>query len=244
MPPKKEKDKKPGKKGKTPAPALKFEQPDPVRVSGLSTSHYTGVVDWAKAKANGIQFAIIKAKHGLNTANFFKENYRGAKDAGVLVGAYAWLVHPAIASAGGQARTFADFLRDYPVDLPPFVDFEWNPGPKKDNPDSGDLWGFVIPFETAYGKKPGVYTAPGYWSEYGATNALWANYPLWMAQYNKGLSDPMPPWQKYDVLQWSVLGEGIKYGIPITGERACELNYWRGTRAELLAFCGLPPENI
>ena len=125
-----------GKSGAMPVPKIDFEQPDPARVSGLSTSHWTGVVDWQVAKANGIHFAIIKAKHGLNTARFFKENYRGAKDAGILVGAYAWLVHPSIASSGGQARTFADFLRDFPVDLPPFVDFEWNKGPKKDNPDT------------------------------------------------------------------------------------------------------------
>ena len=243
MPPKKDKDKKKKKAGTVSQPVeIVFDQPDPARVLGLSTSHWTGAVNWQVAKANGIQFAIIKAKHGLNTANFFKVNYQGAKDAGILVGAYLWLLHPSITSTGGQAREFAKFLRDFPVDLPPFIDFEWSKSGKKFNPRIGDLWGCVVPFSEAYGKEPGIYTAPGYWSEQGSTNALWSKFPLWLAQYNGGQADPMPPWQGYDFLQWSETGEGIKYGVPITGERACELNYWRGTRAELLEFCGPPPE--
>lgn len=232
MSPKKAKENEKGKakkKGKATlvvAPVVNFDQPDPARVLGLSTSHWTGLVDWQKAKANGIQFAIIKAKHSLTTANFFKDNYRGAKDAGILVGAYLWMVHPSLSSTGGQARTFAKFLLDYPVDLPPFVDYEWSKNGKKYNPGIGDLWGCVAPFSEAYGKEPGIYTAPGYWNERGSTNALWAKFPLWLAQYNDGFADPMPPWQGYDFLQWSETGEESDTACPSRGARL---------RVELLA---------
>jgi lysozyme len=247
MSPKKDKEEK--EKGKNrkkkivpAAPEIVFDQPDPARVLGLSTSHWTGVVDWQVAKANGIQFAIMKARHGLKSVAYFKENYRGAKDAGILVGAYLWLQHATLSSPGTQARAYAKFLLDYPVDLPPFVDYEWSKEGKRYNPIIDDLWGCVVPFSEAYGKQPGIYTAPGYWNERGSTNALWASFPLWLAQYRQGLADPLNPWIGYDFLQWTEIGEGIQYGVPVTGERSCELNYWRGTREELLTFCGLPPE--
>jgi len=224
-----------------------FATPDPSRVLGLSTSHWTGQVDWVKAKANGIQFAIIKAAHGTNVnIRWFKENYRGAKDAGVLVGAYAWLTKPTVmSSAGGQARKFATLLRDYPTDLPGIVDFEWNAytnnryDPKR-NPTASDLWGWVKPFEDATGSRPMVYTAPGYWGEYGSISQVWADYPLWQAEYDP-LTVNIKPWGKWDFWQWTEKGRGEDYGVPRDGEIACELNYWRGSLDELYAFCGKTP---
>ena len=216
---------------------VNFQYPDPSKVLGLSTSHYTGAVDWQKAKANGIEFAIMKAANGTNmNIRWWKENYRGAKDAGILVGAYTWLYPSVLYSAGRQARLFAELLKDYPTDIPATVDFEWT-FPK--NPNSGDLWGFVDPFEDAYGSKPMIYTAPGYWSQYGSRNEVWATYPLWQAQYNSGEYDVIKPWDGYDFLQWTQTGKGEDYGVPKNGEIACELNYWRGTREELRQFCGL-----
>ena len=223
-----------------------FVTPDPSRVLGLSTSHWTGRVDWAKAKANGIQFAIIKACHGKNTnIAWFRENYQGARDAGVLVGAYAWLTKPTfMTSAGGQARAFAALLRNYPTDLPPVVDFEKNGKTNrydpKVNPTASDLWGWVKPFEDTTGVKPMIYTSPGYWGEYGSISQTWADYPLWQAEYNPQ-TVKIKPWGKWDIWQFSEQGRGEDYGVPRDGEIACELNYWRGSLDELYAFCGKVP---
>mgnify|MGYP001574033079 FL=1 len=74
-----------------------------------------------------------------------------------------------------------------------------------------------------------IYTAPGYWSEYGSTKNLWAEYPLWQAQYNQGKFDIIHPWGRYDFLQWTQTGKGVDYGVRTDGEIACELNYYYGT---------------
>jgi lysozyme len=216
-----------------------FDTPDPTRVLGLSTSQYTGIVDWQKAAAAGIKFAIIKAAQGLNTARFFKENYAGAKAAGVLVGAYMWLYKPTVwLSAGGQGRAFANILKDYPLDLPAFIDFEWNSQKPKDNPYTDALWGALYPLQQAYSGRIGIYTAPGYWKEYGLTTPIWSGYPLWLAQYNQGFADPLAPWKTYTFLQWSEKGRGVDYGVPTSGEIDCELNYWNGTLQALYDYCG------
>lgn len=233
--------------------SVDFQYPDASRVLGLSTSHWTGLVDWSRAKANGVQFAFLKAAHGTNVnIRWFKENYQAAKDAGVLVGAYAWLTKPTVmASAGGQARKFAALLRDYPLDLTPVVDFEWNAYTKrynpKVNPTASDLWGWVVPFEDATGTHPMIYTAPGYWGEYGSISPIWGDYLLWQAQYDPQTIN-IKPWSGWDFWQWTERGRGEDYGVPRDGEIACELNYWRGTLDELYIRCGkmppTPPEPI
>lgn len=216
---------------------IDFDYPDKSKVLGLSLSHYSGIVDFAVAKAGGVKFTIIKAANGLLTGTrYFKENYKGAKDNGILVGAYTWLYPASSYSPGTQARNFVFFLKDYPCDIRPCVDFEWTT-PK--NPNSSDLWGFVSPFRDNYGAVPMVYTAQGYWDEYGKNTALFAGCPLWQAHYTAATIKVIPPWTQWDFLQWTEKGKGVDYGVPITGERACELNYWRGTEQQLYEWCNV-----
>lgn len=88
-----------------------------------------------------------------------------------------------------------------------------------------------------------LYTAPGYWQEYGATSYR-QNKPLrlWLANY--GVSEPAPlmPWaahmHPWDFWQVSEDGEGAKYGVDRYGEREIDMNYWRGTMEDLLRYCG------
>jgi len=223
----------------TPAFLVDFEYPDPTRVLGLSTSHWTDVVNWEVARDAGIRFAYIKAQNGINNpVRFWKENYEGAKKAGIKVGGYTWLYPPSVASPGTQARKFAEFAKDYETDLPWCVDFEWT---SPSNPNSGDLWGFIKPYEDTTGKRPAIYTAPGYWNQYGSKNIMWADYPLWQAQYNKGFYDNVFPWKQHTFLQWTEKGKGVDYGVPTYGEIACELNYYSGTIEEFTAAYGDTP---
>jgi hypothetical protein len=39
-----------------------YSEPNPAYVLGIDTSHWTGIVDWQKARASGIRFAIIKMR--------------------------------------------------------------------------------------------------------------------------------------------------------------------------------------
>ena len=220
----------------TPSTLINFEYPDPTRVLGLSTSHWTDVVDWKVAKEAGIKFAYIKAFNGVNNSvKFWKENYEGAMKEGIKVGAYSWLYPPSVASPGTQARKFATYMKDFSTQLPNCIDFEWT---SPNNPNSGDLWGFVKPYEDETGKKPAIYTSIGYWNQYGSINTMWADYPLWQAQYRHGEYDIIKPWTGNTFLQWTEKGEGIKYGVPIYGERACELNYYNGTDKQFYELFG------
>ena len=210
-----------------------YTQPEPGRILGLDTSHWTGIVDWEKAKANGIVFAIIKYMDGIVRTRYATNNYVGAKDAGIFVGSYQWLRHKDEVSPGGQARAYADMLISFPTDLTPAVDFEWSPNGKKFNVGITELYGFVEPFANTTGAYPMIYTAPGYWDQYGSHSIYWRRFKLWQAQYKRKQPDPIAPFAPCTFWQFTETGEGARYGIPRDGEKACDMNYFMGTMEEL-----------
>ena len=58
---------------------------------GIDVSHWQGTIDWNKIKKAGIEFAIIKAggsDAGFYTDSKWEANYKGAKAAGIPIGAY------------------------------------------------------------------------------------------------------------------------------------------------------------
>ena len=58
-------------------------------VQGIDVSHYQGEIDWAKMKQQGMDFAYIKATEGsAHEDKRFDKNWKEAKAAGMLCGAY------------------------------------------------------------------------------------------------------------------------------------------------------------
>lgn len=96
---------------------------------GIDVSHWQGHIDWAKVKAAGIQFAIIKAggsDAGLYADPRWEENYQGAKANDIAVGAY-YFVGPACTSAEAgkaDAERFLAQLNGKQLEYPVFMDVE------------------------------------------------------------------------------------------------------------------------
>jgi len=64
-----------------------------------------GEIDWARAKADGIEFAIVRSSQGLNYSDpYFKVNWDGASAAGIVTFACHYFVADVDAS-GTQAVT-------------------------------------------------------------------------------------------------------------------------------------------
>jgi hypothetical protein len=89
---------------------------------------------------------------------------------------------------------------------------------------------FLDEIERLTGKKPIIYTSPGFWeSELGDTS-MFAEYPLWVAHY--GTTSPRIPggWSRYTF--WQYTQEGSVPGV--TG--AVDRNRFNGTIADLQAL--------
>jgi len=220
---------------------IDYDEVDPSRVFGIDVHQYSGVVNWEKAREAGVKFALIKATSGLLTANFFRQNWEGAAKAGILRGSWHWLFKSSDISAGSQARNVISVLKADPGELPMFCDFEWTKyNYKQSNPDTGDLWGLLKPYEDMTGRRPGIYSSPGYWGQYGNMQAVWDTYPLWIANYKVTKPTIPLPFKKYMFWQFSEMVEGADYGVSIYEERGVDGNYFGGTLQELYAIASQP----
>lgn len=225
-------------------------------IPGIDISHWQNdkstpqKMNFAKAKAAGTKFVFIKVSErgGMDEDYFY--NWKTAKEAGIPRGGYHFLRWDV--SGLLQARIFCDLLKEDPGELPPVCDFE---APIKDGkyPSNAMLAQFLEAVETILGKKPMIYTSPGFWNSYGKNkitgrfDASWTYYPLWIAHYTSAAAPQVPePWKSLALSnveglkpwvfwQYSATGDGLKYGAE---SRGIDLNWFNGTQAEFDKLSG------
>ena len=94
-------------------------------VHGVDISRWQGKVDWAALRDGGTRFAFIKATEGGDHIDpRFAENWEGARNAGVLRGAYHFVYW--CRPAEEQAAWFRRNVQPEADALPPVLDAEWN----------------------------------------------------------------------------------------------------------------------
>lgn len=209
---------------------------------GCDTSLYQGEVDFKKMKAAGASFVFAKASQANYIDPQFRRSWSLAKDAGLLRGAYhfmVWEIDPA-----SQADYFCSLLGSDAGELPPVVDFEWW---KETPPNCIDILRSFVERMKANGyKQPMIYTSAGFWNPTGETDTYWRQYLLWMAYYgvNDGNIPPTPwlpdinrdgvpePWAAWEFWQISSKGDGVKFGAQNDERATCkqiDLNIWNGS---------------
>jgi len=228
-------------------------------IPGIDVSHWQNDkstpqrMNFEKAKAAGAKFVFIKVSERGGMDEDFKLNWQNAKLAGIPRGGYHFLRWDI--SGLLQARIFCELLKDDPGELPPVADFE---APVKDGkyPSNSLLAQFLEAVESILGKKPMIYTSPGFWNSYGKNkntgrfDASWAYYPLWIAHYTSAAA-PMEiePWKTHALnnsegskpwlfWQYTPVGDGLKFGAESKG---IDLNWFNGTQADLDALAGTKP---
>lgn len=98
-------------------------------VQGIDVSRWQGTIDWRAVAGAGVRFAFLKATEGVDYVDpQFQQNWKGAARAGVLRGAYHFMLW-----CRPVAEQMAWFRRNVPADpsaLPPVIDAEWNGNPR------------------------------------------------------------------------------------------------------------------
>lgn len=98
-----------------------------MQVFGIDVSHWQGNFNFKQAKAEGVNFAIIKAgggDDGLYTDSKFSTYYNNAKAAGLGVGAYFFGQAMTVAQAQKEADKFLSILKGKQFDYPVYYDVE------------------------------------------------------------------------------------------------------------------------
>ena len=197
-------------------------------------------MDFTKSVAMGAKFVFIKSSQALWTDEDILYNWKSAKNAGLLRGAYHFLDW--IADPLKQAQYAWSIIQSDPGELPPVIDFEyWNPPP----PKAYDLlWQYVVEMERLSGRKPIIYTGAFFWDAHGSDAQVWNDYPLWLASYStqeymEYNLDRLTPWDKWTFWQWTDKGDGLAFGAESLG---LDMNYFNGSLNDLKVFAGI--ENI
>lgn len=212
-------------------------------VPGIDVSYWNAGIDWPKVRAAGQRFVFAKASEGDSYSDpTFDDNWRGAKSAGLLRGAYHFF-HCNM-DAKKQANRFIDYVKSMSDDgeLPPVLDLETNDGQVKDKIIARvKTWLDIV--ESAFNRKPIIYSRAyflqDYFSEVGGGPPMWArDYPLWLAQYPNVYvegSQPFLPrgWFQWTFWQYSQTGRvnGINAKV--------DLNVFHGSLDELYRFAGV-----
>jgi GH25 family lysozyme M1 (1,4-beta-N-acetylmuramidase)/uncharacterized protein YraI len=189
-------------------------------------------------------FVIVRAGQHLAADSDFRDNWRRAKEAGLLRGSY-WF-YDSRADPRRQAELWFDLLAGDLGELPLFADFEEAYG----GPFTGwTHWKtFLERIKALVGNKEvGIYTAFYYWQNNAPVNAAdleyFHRYPLWIANY--GTEQPLVPrpWTASEWLFWqfTASGNGLSYGVE---SLEIDLNYFNGDAQAFAARFNVPvPED-
>ncbi len=96
-------------------------------MKGIDVSVHNGAIDWKKVKADGVEFAILRAGYGRVASQKdarFEENYAGAKAAGIPVGAYWYSYAMSEDEARLEADVFLSVIKGKQFEMPVYFDLE------------------------------------------------------------------------------------------------------------------------
>lgn len=184
----------------------------------IDVSKYNGAINWSKVKGN-CDGAIIRAGYRgygsgkLVTDEKFKENIKGASNAGVPIGVYFVTQAITKAEAKEEARYTMDLVKGYKLAFPIFIDSEDGNVKATGRADRGKL---SKDKRTAILKafceeiKANGYIAGVYTGEWWLNNLLditkLSNFYLWVAKYSS-----KAPSVNYDA--WQYTDKGIIDGV-------------------------------
>lgn len=193
-------------------------------VRGIDVSHHQGEIDWPQLAGTDIKFAYIKATEGGDfTDKRFFENWEGARQAGLIPGAYHFFT--LCTPAERQAAHFLNIVRPYERALPPALDLE-HMGPCRTSATMPNPAKQAIKFldivEKELGVRPIIYTTERYYNTH-LRDITGEGYWL-RSMFRK------PNYGPVDWLFWQYSNRGAVAGIagPV------DLNLFSGSEAQLI----------
>jgi GH25 family lysozyme M1 (1,4-beta-N-acetylmuramidase) len=183
---------------------------------GLDVSSHQGNVDWNSVKANGAEFAYVKATESTTYQNpYFSQQYVGSFNVGLIRGAYHFAT-PNTSSGTAQADWFASHGGAWSADhhtLPGALDIEYNPyGAECYGLSQASMRSWIHAFVNEYHARTGrwavIYTTTDWWTTCtgNSDTTFAANDPLWIARYSTSAGTLPAGWGFYTFWQFADQG--------------------------------------
>lgn len=229
-------------------------------IYGIDISEHNDGLSCARAKQEGVDFAIIRLCDGTHVDRVFHSHLADAEQAGMLVSTYWYLRAPSEGTTIAQQVDVIDRQMGGRRDLPVWIDVEsiderFPPGDPRHYLLRGeDVWEAKRELERRGYHVPGVYSGAWYWEHMpGGEPSMQGLGALWCSNYgdNNGVGAPRalyvseggdrhPGWdyplgdRKPDLLQYGSRGT-------VAGRPNVDINAYRGTKAELRALLSGKP---
>lgn len=181
---------------------------------GMDVSSHQGTVNWSAAKANGAQFAYVKATEGTTFQNpDFAQQYNGSYNVGMVRGAYHFAL-PDRSSGATQGAFFVGHGGGWSADgrtLPPVIDLEYNPyGASCYGLSQSAMVAWIHDIantvKSRTGRDPAFYTSTSWWSLCTGNNAGFSVNPLWIARFSSTVGTLPASWTFYTIWQFADSG--------------------------------------
>ena len=185
-------------------------------VLGIDVSSHQKEVDWQQVADAGVKFAMVRLGYrGYESGAVLPdrnagENLRGAREAGLLVGAYFYSQALSVEEALEEAEYCLEMLDGYPLDFPLVYDWEYaGEGTRTADYNSRTLTDCTIAFcETV---KQAGYEPMLYFNTHLARDGFLLEeltaYDFWLAMYDVPMNFP------YRVQMWQYTQSGTVPGI-------------------------------
>lgn len=187
--------------------------------NGIDVSKYQGNVDWEAVRADGVDFAIIRAGYGRYASQedpYFDQNMRNAKAAGIACGAYWFSYAESPADAVQEAEVFAQVIEGYQFEYPLVFDIEASIHTKMTKEEvSAIITAFCSTMEEK-GYYISVYSYAYFLNTYVYQSVL-EKYDIWVAHFDTA----RPSYSKTSYGMWQYSSTGTVDGI----QAAVDLDY-------------------
>ncbi|MCQ2545957.1 MAG: glycoside hydrolase family 25 [Clostridia bacterium] len=209
-----------------------YDPDNPYPVKGIDVSLYQKDINWEGLKDDDIAFAFIKATEGSNYVDEnFRENWEGARKAGVPAGAYHFMSFET--DAEDQAENFINTVPKKHGSLPPVVDVEFYGDYADDPPDRSqvcDRLDIILEMlEKRYHRKPIIYTNNHCYNLY--LHNGYDDYPIWIS--DPSIPDSLPDGREWTFCQYTF--KGLSENVA-GGEKYVDFNVFNGSKWDFRKF--------
>lgn len=180
--------------------------------NGIDVSAWQGNIDWAKVKASGVEFAILRAGIGREASQidkYFEKNYREARAQGIPVGVYWYSYANSVDRVLQEAKACLTVLANRELDLPVFYDIEYEPAilALSTQVRTAMVIGFTNAIQAA-GYQAGVYASLDFIKNKLTDSQIPEQVVRWIAQYG-----PSQCTYKGNLYAWQKSSKGRIAGI-------------------------------
>ena len=179
-------------------------------MKGIDVSKHQGNVNWSHVKADGVQFAILRAGYGKQASQKdtqFENNYTGCKSNGVPVGVYWYSYATTPAEAKQEAAVCLSVIKGKTLEYPVYFDIEEPSVLAKGKAVCTAIAKAFLEAVEQTGYFVGIYSSKVH-LENCITEELRARYAVWVAHYGV---DKTTYHGQYGI--WQKSSTGKVYGI-------------------------------